>query len=93
MDGIERLLLEVAESEDSTGMPLLKSTEMAAIWQEQWRHVPCLQDPEGMQLYVQTGSITKGGITLPVYRCARGTSLESYHLHLCRFIPGELLLL
>lgn len=29
------------------------------------------------------------GIRLPVYRCARGsTSLESFHLHLARFIPG-----
>ncbi|XP_044023682.1 uncharacterized protein LOC122862327 [Siniperca chuatsi] len=34
-----------------------------------------------------TGRLTKGGVSLPVYRCARGsTSLESFHLH--RFIPG-----
>ncbi|XP_056120631.1 uncharacterized protein LOC130097715 [Rhinichthys klamathensis goyatoka] len=33
--------------------------------------------------------MTKGGIILPVYRCARGsTSLESFHNHLNRFIPG-----
>ncbi|XP_051953220.1 uncharacterized protein LOC127623061 [Xyrauchen texanus] len=45
--------------------------------------------PPGVQLYTQTGSITKGGLTLPVYRCARGsTSLESFHNHLNRFIPG-----
>lgn len=36
-----------------------------------------------------TGYINKGGIKLPVFRCARGsTSLESFHLHLARFIPG-----
>ncbi|KAG7500682.1 hypothetical protein JOB18_025985, partial [Solea senegalensis] len=36
-----------------------------------------------------TGELTKGGVKLPVYRCARGsTSLESFHLHQCRFIPG-----
>ncbi|KAA8578286.1 hypothetical protein FQN60_016780, partial [Etheostoma spectabile] len=41
------------------------------------------------QLYTQTGRLTKGGVSLPVYRCARGsTSLESFHLHLNRFIPG-----
>ena len=40
-----------------------------------------------MQLYTQTGRLTKGGVILLVYRCARGsTSLESFHLH--RFIPG-----
>ncbi|XP_047217956.1 uncharacterized protein LOC124866285 [Girardinichthys multiradiatus] len=38
---------------------------------------------------MQIGTLTKGGISLPVYRCARGsTSLESFHLHLDHFIPG-----
>ena len=33
--------------------------------------------------------MTKGNSKLPVYRCARGsTSLESFHLHIARFIPG-----
>ncbi len=36
-----------------------------------------------------TGHLTKGGVTLPTVRCARGsTSLESFHLHMARFIPG-----
>ncbi len=36
-----------------------------------------------------TGHLTKGGVLLPIVRCARGsTSLESFHLHLARFIPG-----
>ena len=31
--------------------------------------------------------MTKGGVTLPTYCCARGmTSLESFHLHLARLI-------
>ncbi|XP_036072221.1 uncharacterized protein LOC118599933 [Oryzias melastigma] len=43
----------------------------------------------GVQLYTETGRLTKGGVSLPVYCCARGsTSLESFHLHLQRFIPG-----
>ena len=59
------------------------------IWQEEKRHIKCLQDPPGMALYAKTGSIRKGGIELPVYRCARGsTCLESFHLYLARFIPG-----
>ena len=49
---------------------------------EQQKHLLCIQDPEGIQLYTLTGHITKGGVRLPVYRCARGsTSLESFHLH------------
>ncbi len=36
-----------------------------------------------------TGEISKGGVLLPVFRCARGTtSLESFHSHLKNFIPG-----
>lgn len=43
----------------------------------------------GVQLYTQTGTISKGGIALATYRCGRGTtSLESLHLHLARLIPG-----
>ncbi|PIK44872.1 hypothetical protein BSL78_18257 [Apostichopus japonicus] len=44
---------------------------------------------DGVQLYTQTGTISKGGIALATYRCGRGTtSLESLHLHLARLIPG-----
>ena len=42
-------------------------------------------------LFIVTRSLWKGGVTLPVLRCARDTtSLEGFHLHLtrCRFIPG-----
>ncbi|RVE68857.1 hypothetical protein OJAV_G00096430 [Oryzias javanicus] len=39
----------------------------------------------------QDGTILKGEHRLPTYRCARGsTSLQSFHLHLNRFIPGLL---
>ena len=75
---------------DMTGMPLLDSERAKAVWDAQKKHVACLQDPEGVQLYARTGSRRKGGVELPQYRCARGsTSLESFHLHVNRFIPGE----
>ncbi|CAM4735070.1 unnamed protein product [Leuciscus chuanchicus] len=46
-----------------------------------WVLLACIQDPPGVQLYVQTGTLKKGGHTLPTFRCARGsTSLESFHL-------------
>ena len=73
---------------DVLGVPLFNG-RMRDVWEEQQRHVACLQDPEGVALYTSTGSIKRGGIDLPVYRCARGsTSLESFHLHLNTFIPG-----
>ncbi|XP_041952042.1 uncharacterized protein LOC121712116 [Alosa sapidissima] len=62
---------------------------MEEIWSIQRRYLDCIHDPEGVELYTQTGEVTKGGVMLPVFRCARGsTSLESFHLHKCRFIPG-----
>ena len=75
---------------DTLGVPLINSARMSAILMSQWKHVACIQDPPGVQLYTQTGTVVKGGHRLPTYRCARGsTSLESFHLHLNRFIPGK----
>ena len=75
---------------DMLGLPLLDSPRMDAIWQQQQKHLPCIQDPPGVALYTQTGTKHKGGVELPVFRCARGsTSLESFHLHLNRFILGN----
>ena len=85
---IEQLILTFTGVTDSLGVPLFKST-MIEIWNEQKRHIHYIQDPAGTQLYSQISQITKGGISLPVYRCARGsTSLESFHHHILNFIPG-----
>ncbi|KAM8822470.1 uncharacterized protein AB9W97_004889 [Spinachia spinachia] len=74
---------------NNLGIPLLDALRIQDIWSTQRTHLSCIQDPPGVQLYTQTGRLTKGGVSLPVYRCARGsTSLESFHLHLNRFIPG-----
>ncbi|CAL8300616.1 unnamed protein product [Boreogadus saida] len=71
------------------GVPLLDHQRIQHIWPEQEKHVACIQDPEDFQLYTKTGTLNKGGVELCCYRCARGsTSLESFHLHLNRFIPG-----
>lgn len=90
VDRVETLLLEMADATDTLGTPLLKP-EMSDIWAEQRHHLKCLQDPDGVHLYTRTGHLHIGGKRLPVFRCARGTtSLESFHLHLCRFIPGKI---
>ena len=78
-----------AGGRDMTGLELLRPS-MGRLWAEQRRHLPCLQDPPRLNLYTQVGEVIKGGVGLPVYRSARGTtSLESFHLHQARFIPGE----
>jgi hypothetical protein len=89
---IEQLLNELmgVKGRDYLGVPLLDHERMQNIWQTQMKHVKCIQDEPGVLLYTVTGTTTKEGIVLPNYRCARGsTSLESFHLHLNRFIPGQ----
>ena len=87
-EAIEALLLSFSTATDTLGVPLLKE-DIKSIWEEQQKHVTCIQDPTGVELYTVTGHIHKGGMMLPVLRCARGsTSLESFHLHLARFVPG-----
>lgn len=88
---IGQMLEAFKDARETMGIPLVNQERMDVIWDTQRRHLPCIQDPPGVQLYTQTGSVTKGGLTLPVYRCARGsTSLETFHNHLNRFIPGKI---
>ena len=88
-----RQLIETFSGErgrDTLGVPLINSSRMTSIWEAQKKHIACIQDPPGVSLYTRTGSTIKGGIELPNFRCARGsTSLECFHLHLNRFIPGN----
>ncbi|KAI4793352.1 hypothetical protein KUCAC02_032782 [Chaenocephalus aceratus] len=90
----ERLLTEAVEAfkraTDTMNVPLLDQRRMEKILETQRQHIPCIQDPAGVRLYTRMGQLTRGRVSLPVYRCARGsTSLESFHLHLHRFIPGS----
>ena len=88
---IEWLLQELrGQTGDLMGVPLLDQVRLEHIWRVQNRHLRCIQDMPGVQLYTEVGTTTtKGGVILTRYRCARGsTSLESFHLHLNRFIPG-----
>lgn len=85
---IDSLLHSLSAATDTLGVPLFAEA-MKDVWEEQRRHVKCLQDSPDVQLYTVIGHLKKGGISLPVLRCARGsTSLESFHLHIARFIPG-----
>lgn len=88
---LDSLFTTMATATDVLGVPLFREEMMTEIWPEQRRHIPCIQDPPEIQLYTEVRQINKGGKSLPVYRCARETtSLESFHLHFARFIPGNM---
>ena len=83
---IEDLLLQLSTATDSLGVPVF-GEQMVTIWEEEKKHIKCIQDPSEVALYTTTRRIKKGGVELPVFRCARGTtSLESFHLHLARYV-------
>ncbi|KAL0147535.1 hypothetical protein M9458_057163, partial [Cirrhinus mrigala] len=75
---IEKLLKDFRGATDTMGIQLLDQQRMQEIWRTQQRHIDCIQDPPGVQLYRKTGQVTKGGVILPVYRCAR-TSANALH--------------
>ena len=76
IDGLLDSLMGPAGN-DILGVPLFHRSRIQEAWNSQRRHVECLHDPPAIGLYTRTGSRMKGGVQLPVYRCARGsTSLE-----------------
>ena len=88
---IQELLDSMWNLTDAIGVRLIDPERMANIWRKELKHIPCIQDPPDVELYTTTGSLRKGGHTLQTYRCARGSvSVESFHLHQNRFIPGKI---
>ena len=89
---IKSLLDSMWQLVDSTGLHLINHESMSRVWEVQQKHLACIQDPPGLQLYTNIGSgLEKGDKTLDVLRCGRGSSsLESFHKHQCAFIPGKL---
>ena len=87
---IQKLLDSMWDLTDTLGMRLVNPDSMVKVWEAQQKHLPCIQDVPGLELYTKTGSIVKGGQELQVLRCARGSSsLESFHRYQCQFIPGN----
>ena len=50
-----RLLLDMAECIDSGGNPLFEN-RIVSIWEEERKHVRCLQDTERVVLYTVQGT-------------------------------------
>ena len=45
---------------DTLGVPLLDAEKTREMWKSQECHVECIQDPQNVQLYIQTGTLVKG---------------------------------
>ena len=61
-------LLETFSSDlgkDTMGIPLLDADRTWQIWDQQKHHLPCIQDPQGINQYTCTGHVTKGNVKLP----------------------------
>ena len=84
------LLEQLKDEVDLLGVPLFHKDKLVKTWEVQKHHLRCIQDPPGIPLYTVLPMSPDARIRLPSYRCNRGsTSLESFHLHLNRFIPGN----
>ncbi|XP_043980688.1 uncharacterized protein LOC122835588 [Gambusia affinis] len=76
---------------DIDGIHLFKSAQAVdAHWATASKHLSCMQDPPGVQLYVSVKVVVLNGIRLNKYRCQRGSnSLEGLHSHLYNAIPSQ----
>jgi len=50
---------------DTFRVPLTDQTLMDKIWSVEKKHIPCIQDPGGSQLYIQTGTVKRGSVLVP----------------------------
>lgn len=54
---ISGLLESVWELTDTTGLRLVNHDSMPHVWEVQQKHLKCLQDPAGVKLYTQVGTL------------------------------------
>ncbi|XP_073718294.1 uncharacterized protein [Misgurnus anguillicaudatus] len=76
---------------DIDGIHLFKSAQAVdSHWAIASKHLSCMQDPPGIQLYVSVKVVVLNGVSLNKYRCRRGSnSLEGLHSHLYNAIPSQ----
>ncbi|CAB3997296.1 Hypothetical predicted protein [Paramuricea clavata] len=51
---LDSLFTTMATATDELGVPLFREEMMTEFWPEQRRHIPCIQDPPGIQLYTES---------------------------------------
>ncbi|KAL2098418.1 hypothetical protein ACEWY4_007625 [Coilia grayii] len=75
---------------DENQIHLFKSdADIDATWANQQKHLECIQDPPGRNMYTVVKHVNRNGVQLPYYTTVGGsTSLEGFHAFLSRMIPG-----
>ncbi len=83
-------ILKGAAGMDENQVHLFKdAAAIDHVWENQQKHLECIQDPPGRDMYTVTKYITRNGVRLPYYSTVRGSnSLEGFHSFLLRMIPG-----
>eukprot|EP00057_Strongylocentrotus_purpuratus_P011045 XP_011665519.1 PREDICTED: uncharacterized protein LOC105438869 [Strongylocentrotus purpuratus] len=69
-------LIEALDREqglDTIGVPLFDHDRIWHEWDKQ-NHMECIHDPDDINLCTKICEMVKGGVTLPVFRCARGST-------------------
>ncbi|KAK1894860.1 4-hydroxy-3-methylbut-2-enyl diphosphate reductase [Dissostichus eleginoides] len=66
---------------DQSGVTLFKTPgDIDEMWVGQQRHLECIQDPPGMNMYRVARITTINNVDLPYYKSLRGSnSLEGFH--------------
>ena len=69
---IEDLIDSFSSDKGKDTMKIPPYTSIQQIWEEQKQHISGIQevDDPSIQLYTQTDKLKKGGVELPIYRCA-----------------------
>lgn len=57
---IQELLNSMWELTDTSGLRLINPESRTHVWQVQQKHLPCIQDPPGVELYTKLRSTQKG---------------------------------
>uniref|UniRef100_H3CIZ2 Uncharacterized protein n=1 Tax=Tetraodon nigroviridis TaxID=99883 RepID=H3CIZ2_TETNG len=75
---------------DENQIHLFKSADAVdQVWERQQKHLECIQDPPGRNMYTIKKYVTRNGVRLPHYTTDRGSnSLEGFHSFLPNMIPG-----
>ena len=75
---------------DENGLSLFKdNAAVDEVWAAQQKHLECIQDPPGMNMYTITKHVTRNAVSIPYYTTVRGSnSLEGFHRFLPNMIPG-----
>ena len=73
---LDSLFSSMSTATDALGVPLFRDHMLTTVWPEQKKHLPCIQDPPGVQLYTVTG-YDKGGVRRPVGNCCGEKQVSS----------------